>query len=63
MDLCVCLISWIDTLSGAVVVDPLVNLGYFIDPPLALTMLKGHDLFVGPVKMIGDVGYLLKQPV
>src|SRR5271155_2766342 len=38
-------------------VDP----GNFRDPALALAVIQGHDLFVRPMQVIGDEGYLLEQ--
>jgi len=34
-----------------------------IDPPAALSVFQLHDLFIRPVKVIGNIGYLLKQTV
>ena len=40
-----------------------VDAGYFIDPALSLRVLKIQDVIQRPVKVIGDVGYLLVQAV
>src|SRR5215813_8640088 len=44
-------------------VEPLVDLGDLLHPPLTLPMVEVHDLPVRPMKVIGDVGYLLKQAI
>lgn len=38
-----------------------IDLGDFIDPLLPLRMFQGQDVGQRPMKMIGDVGYLLVQ--
>src|SRR5271165_454299 len=38
-------------------VDP----GDFRDPSLAFAVIQGHDLFVRPMQVVGDEGYLLVQ--
>jgi len=40
-----------------------VDVSDLIDPPAAFSVFQGHDLFIGPVKVIGYIGYLLKQAV
>jgi len=45
------------------VIEPAIDLRYFFHPALALEMIEAHDLLVGPVEVIGNVGYLLKKPV
>jgi hypothetical protein len=42
-------------------VQTLVNLYDLLYPKAAFDMFQIHQLTVGPVKMVGDVGYLLKQ--
>src|SRR5262249_29862704 len=44
-------------------VEPLVDLGDLLHPPLTLPVVEIHDLPVRPMKVIGDVGYLLKQAI
>jgi hypothetical protein len=40
-----------------------VDVSDLIDPPAALNVFQVHDLFIWPVKVIGNIGYLLKQSV
>jgi hypothetical protein len=49
--------------SAHLLVEALINLGDFCNPALALRMVQRQNLFVRPVKMIGNVGYLLIQPL
>ena len=42
-------------------VQPSIDLGNLCDPLPALPMLQGQDVEERPVKMIGDIGYLLVQ--
>jgi hypothetical protein len=49
--------------SSYLLVQSLVNVGNFSHPALPFSVLQGHDLLMGPVEVIGDVGYLLKQTV
>src|SRR5262249_11420582 len=44
-------------------VEPLVDLGDLLHPPLTLPVVEVHDLPVRPMKVIRDVGYLLKQAI
>jgi hypothetical protein len=44
-------------------VETLIDLGDLLHPSLPLPVVKVHDLSMGPVKVVGDVGYLLKQTV
>src|SRR5689334_20238176 len=44
-------------------VQALVHPGDLRHPPLSLPMIEGHDLVVRPVKITGQVSYLLEQPV
>jgi len=44
-------------------VKTLVDPGYLGDPALALAVFERHDLFVRPVKVIGNVRYLLIEPL
>ena len=44
-------------------VETLVDLGDLRDPTLALGMLERQDLVVRPVKVIGNVRYLLVEPL
>jgi hypothetical protein len=44
-------------------IETLMNLGNLCHPALALSMLQGENLFVRPVKIIGNVGYLLVEPL
>ncbi len=39
------------------------NPGYFHHPPPPFGMLKRQQLLVRPVEMVGDIGYLLVEPV
>jgi hypothetical protein len=49
--------------SRDLLVQSLVNPGNFSDPALPFSMLQGHDLLMGPVEVIGNIGYLLKQTI
>jgi hypothetical protein len=40
-------------------VHPPIDPGNLLHPPAAIAMLERHDLRLRPVKVIGDVGYLL----
>ena len=44
-------------------IQPLVDPRDFGDPPLTLAVVQLHDLVIGPVKVIGQVRYLLVQPI
>ncbi len=48
-------------LGGAV--ELAVDVGDFPNPPLPLPVLEMHDLIERPVKMIGNIGYLLMQAI
>jgi hypothetical protein len=43
--------------------QPAVDLGDLFRPSLPLTVLKVHDILSRPVKVIGDIGYLLVQAI
>jgi hypothetical protein len=45
------------------VIEPAIDLRYLFHPELAFAMLQPHDLFVGPMEVISNIGYLLKEPV
>ena len=47
----------------ACAVQPAVDPGNLFHPAQALRVLEAQDLVVRPVKVIGDVGYLLVQAV
>jgi hypothetical protein len=49
--------------SSYLLIQSLVNVGNFSDPALPFSVRQGHDLLMGPVEVIGDIGYLLKQTV
>jgi hypothetical protein len=34
-----------------------------LHPAAALPVFEPHDLLVGPVEVVGDVGYLLEEPL
>ena len=38
-----------------------VNLVEFLNPAAAFSVLERHELFVGPVEVIGEIGYLLVE--
>jgi hypothetical protein len=42
-------------------IETLIDFGDFVHPPLPLAMLQVHDLPIGPMKVVCDIGYLLKQ--
>ena len=44
-------------------VDALVDLGDPFNPQLALAMLQCKHLVTRPMKVVGDIGYLLVEPV
>ena len=44
-------------------VEALVDLGDLGDPTLAFSMLERQDLLVRPMKVIGDICYLLIEPL
>jgi len=44
-------------------IKALIDLRNLHDPALALGVLQRQNLFVRPVKVIGNVGYLLVQPL
>ena len=46
---------------GLLAVLPLVDFRYFIHPSQSVAMLEIHDVFVLPMKVVGDKGYLLVQ--
>lgn len=48
-------------LSPAGLVEATVDVGDFLDPPLPFAVFELQDLAARPVKVVGDVGYLLVQ--
>jgi hypothetical protein len=44
-------------------VEAPIDLGDLLHPSLTFPVIEVHDLSMGPVKVIRDVGYLLKQTV
>jgi hypothetical protein len=44
------------------VVKPPIDLGNLLYPPLPFSVFQAHDLAIRPMKVVSDVGYLLKQP-
>ena len=42
--------------------ERLVDFDHLFNPLLPFWVLHGHNLVVGPVKVVGQVGYLLPQP-
>lgn len=44
-------------------IQPAIDADNFLHPPLALTMLHIHNVQARPVKMVGNIGYLLMQAV
>ncbi len=44
-------------------VQALIDPGDLGNPALPLAVLQRHDLLIRPMKVIGDVGYLLVEPV
>ena len=40
-----------------------INSGDLVDPSLTLAVLQVHDLVIGPVEVVSNVGYLLEQAV
>jgi hypothetical protein len=44
-------------------VKSLVDLGDLLHPPLTLPVVEVHDLPMRPMKVVRDVGYLLKQAI
>jgi hypothetical protein len=50
-------------LGRRLLIEPPIDPGDLGDPLLALAMLQLQNLVVWPVEMIGDVGYLLEQPL
>jgi hypothetical protein len=49
-------------LRGLLVESP-VDFGYLVNPALPFAVLQRKDLFVRPVKVKGDVRYLLVEPL
>jgi len=47
-------------LTSGFVVETSIDLGDLGHPLLALAVLQMHDLLIRPVKVVGDVGYLLE---
>ncbi len=43
--------------------QPAVDPGDLLRPALPVGVLEGQDLVQRPVEVVGDVGYLLEQPV
>jgi hypothetical protein len=48
---------------ACLLVEALIDLCDLRDPALALCVLQRKDLFVRPMKVIGDVRYLLIEPL
>jgi hypothetical protein len=44
-------------------IEPLVDLRDLSDPALALGVFQRQNLFVRPVKVIGNIRYLLIEPL
>jgi hypothetical protein len=44
-------------------IEALIDLGNFRDPALAFGVLQSQNLFVRPVKVIGNIRYLLIEPL
>lgn len=42
-------------------IQRLVNPCHLLHPALARSVLQAHDLVMGPVEVVGQVGYLLKE--
>jgi len=42
------------------VIEALVNLGDLFHPTLSFLMFQAHDMLIRPMKVIRDIGYLLK---
>jgi hypothetical protein len=49
--------------SAYLLIEAFIDLGDFCDPALAFSMLHRQNLSVRPVKVIGNIGYLLVQPL
>src|SRR3982074_905472 len=49
--------------GASLLIEPLVDAADLGHPPLPLTMVQLHDLVTRPVKVIGEVRYLLVQPL
>jgi hypothetical protein len=49
--------------SAHLLVEALIDLSDLRDPALALGVLQRKNLFVRPMKVIGDVRYLLVEPL
>lgn len=43
--------------------DPTVDFGYLLHPPAAVGVLQFQNSLQRPVEVIGDVGYLLMEPL
>jgi hypothetical protein len=46
-----------------VLVETAVDRGNFLGPSPSIGVLQGEDLIERPMKVIGDVGYLLLEPI
>ena len=51
------------TLSAYRLIEPAIDLRDFLDPALPFGMLKAEHFLRGPVKVVGNVGYLLIQMI
>ena len=51
------------TAMTRLLIEALIDLRNLHDPALALGVLQGQNLFVRPMKVIGNVGYLLVEPL
>jgi hypothetical protein len=49
--------------AACLLVEALIDLCDLCDPALALGVLQRKNLFVRPMKVIGDVRYLLIEPL
>jgi hypothetical protein len=60
MDLWKLRVLWL-VFIGILAIDALIYFGYFLEPAPPLEMVEIHQVGIRPVKVIGDVGYLLEQ--
>jgi len=51
------------TTAAHLLIEALIDLRNLHDPALALGVLQRQNLFVRPVKVIRNVGYLLIEPL
>jgi hypothetical protein len=50
-------------LASGLLIDRLVDASHLPHPVLARSVVQGHNLVIGPVKVIRHIGYLLKETV